>query len=204
MKQRLDLIKNAITSHLHSWKNSGLGSAGVLAKSINIVTGYDVCERLRENVLKCDEALSKLKSDLTEARIQYRKAVSERSTCQKEINNLLQRKGEWKDTELNRFTELYRREIGLEQKEFETKIGNEIIEKQVDQAHQDMINGMRERYQEEQLWSDKIRRISTFGTFGLMFLNLLLFLVLQLWIEPRKRRKLAYEVVQGLNGNLSK
>src|SRR5205823_4518096 len=102
------------------------------------------------------------------------------------------------------FTELYRREMSLDQKEFETKIGNEILEKQVDQAHQDLINAMRERNQEEQLWSDKIRRASTFGTFGLMCLNVLLFLVLQLWIEPRKRRKLVNEVVSGLDGNLTK
>ena len=198
MKQPIEWIRNAFTIRTNSWRNSCISSAGILAKSINIATGYDVCERLRESVFKCDESLSKLKSDLSESRVRYRKAVSERSSCQKEINNLLQRKSEWKDTELNRFTELYRREMNLDQKELETKVGNELLEKQVDQAHQELINAMRERYQEEQLWSDKIRRASTLGTFGLMFLNLVLFLVLQLWVEPRKRRKLVNEVVNSL------
>lgn len=88
----------------------------------------------------------------------------------------------------------------LEQDEYESKAENEVLEKKVDQAHQDLINAMRERYQEEQLWSDKIRRTSTFGTFGLMFVNFLLFLVLQMYIEPRKRRRLVNEVIAAMEG----
>lgn len=46
------------------------------------------------------------------------------------------------------------------------------------------------RYHEEQIWSDKIRRASTWGTWGLMGFNVLLFIVVQLGLEPWKRRRL--------------
>ena len=47
-----------------------------------------------------------------------------------------------------------------------------------------------ERYHEEQIWSDKIRRMSTWGTWGLMGVNVLLFLVFQFGFEPWRRRRL--------------
>ncbi|RYC59721.1 hypothetical protein CHU98_g6489 [Xylaria longipes] len=46
------------------------------------------------------------------------------------------------------------------------------------------------RYHEEQIWSDKIRRMSTWGTWGLMSVNILLFLVLQFGAEPWRRQRL--------------
>ena len=46
------------------------------------------------------------------------------------------------------------------------------------------------RYHEEQIWSDKIRRMSTWGTWGLMGMNVLLFLVFQIAVEPWRRRRL--------------
>lgn len=193
----MERLRNRVIAQLSSIKLP-LISAQSISRTVNIITGYDVCEKLRESVRENDQSLSKLKYELNEARIRYRRAVSERSSCQKEINGLLQRKSGWQDSELTRFTELYRREMQLEQEEYESKTHNEVLEKKVDQAHQDLINAMRERYQEEQLWSDKIRRTSTFGTFGLMALNFLLFLILQTYIEPKKRRRLVDEVKAAL------
>ena len=46
------------------------------------------------------------------------------------------------------------------------------------------------RYHEEQIWSDKIRRMSTWGTWGLMGVNILLFMVFQIAVEPWRRRRL--------------
>lgn len=46
------------------------------------------------------------------------------------------------------------------------------------------------RYHEEQIWSDKIRRASTWGTWVLMGFNMFLFLVVQLGLEPWKRKRL--------------
>ncbi|CRK48885.1 hypothetical protein BN1723_008243 [Verticillium longisporum] len=45
------------------------------------------------------------------------------------------------------------------------------------------------------IWSDRIRRASTWGTWGLMGVNVLLFIVLQLFAEPWRRRRLVRAVV---------
>ncbi|CRK36087.1 hypothetical protein BN1708_006936 [Verticillium longisporum] len=60
---------------------------------------------------------------------------------------------------------------------------------------QALMAGMLRRYHEEQIWSDRIRRASTWGTWGLMGVNVLLFIVLQLFAEPWRRRRLVRAVV---------
>lgn len=63
-------------------------------------------------------------------------------------------------------------------------------EKQMDREYMELARSIMERYHEEQLWSDKIRSVSTYGTWALMVVNLLLFVAVQTVFEPRKRRRL--------------
>lgn len=160
---------------------------GDLNTLLNRATGYEECERLRSIVKRCDKEYERVRGELRQARNDFEAAIGRRSQCQKELNALLQRKQSWLDDDLMRFTDLYRSEMKLEQAEAEARSKNNALEREVDCAHQRLMDALRERYQEEQLWSDKIRRISTFGTFSLMGLNVLLFLLIQMAIEPRKR-----------------
>lgn len=64
------------------------------------------------------------------------------------------------------------------------------MEKEVDEAQDRLSKSILARYHEEQIWSDKIRRASTWGTWGLMGFNVLLFIVVQLGLEPWKRKRL--------------
>jgi She9 / Mdm33 family len=52
------------------------------------------------------------------------------------------------------------------------------------------LDGADDRYHEEQIWSDKIRRASTWGTFALMGINVVLFVVVQIGLEPWRRKRL--------------
>ena len=192
----------SVYGRLFSGLRDRLGTIQSPTDALNMLTGYDVCERLRQQVITSDRELETLRGRLRDSRKLYYRSITDRSTCQKEINGLLQRKSTWTDAELNRFTELYRSEIRLEQDEQAAKAENDYLEKVVDDAHQRLINAMRERYQEEQTWSDKIRRISTFGTVGLMVINFLLFLVLQTVIEPRKRRRFVRQFEEALERRL--
>lgn len=161
-----------------------------VSQVINQVTGYETCERLKKIVQETDCDFQRLKDELYQARSTFDVAIQSRSQCQKDLNSLLQRKQTWSDEDLHRFTELYRREMRLEQGEAEAKASHQQLEAAVDRAHQRLMDALRERYQEEQLWSDKIRRVSTYGTVSLMALNLILFLLIQLGLEPRKRQRL--------------
>lgn len=178
---------------LEGMRKKGHSLLGQTSTLINEVSGYEQCEKLRRQVKEADERFGRLKEGLKKSRKDLDSAIRERSLCQKQLNSLLQSKQSWKEEELSRFTELYRSEIRLEQAESNARMTNESWETQVDDAHQALMDALRERYQEEQLWSDKIRRISTYGTFSLMGLNLLLFLLIQLYIEPRKRARMMNE-----------
>jgi sensitive to high expression protein 9, mitochondrial len=47
------------------------------------------------------------------------------------------------------------------------------------------------RYHEEQVWSDKIRSASTYGSLTVLGLNLVVFILAIIVVEPWKRRRLA-------------
>ena len=64
------------------------------------------------------------------------------------------------------------------------------MEKEAEEAAAKLSACILARYHEEQIWSDKIRRMSTWGTWGLMGVNVLLFLIFQIGVEPWRRKRL--------------
>lgn len=174
-----------------------------LSSKINRFTGYDECLIMKENVKKLDQKLKDLKIQKSESRKLFTDAVEARSICQKELNTLLQNKPLWRDIDLQRFTELYREEINMEKTENEAKRRNEDLENLVETAHQEFLDALRERYQMEQLWSDHIRKLSSYGTFAVVIVNLLMFLLLQQYIEPRKRQQLLSDFKSEIRGDIA-
>lgn len=109
---------------------------------------------------------------------------------QREVNELLQRKHAWSSTDLERFTLLYRNDHTNEVAETETAHALSASEREAEEAAAKLSKSILSRYHEEQVWSDKIRRMSTWGTWGLMGVNVLLFLVFQILVEPWRRKRL--------------
>ena len=106
------------------------------------------------------------------------------------MNELLQRKHAWTPNDLERFTELYRSDHANEQAESAAQENLMTVERRTEEAAAKLSASILARYHEEQIWSDKIRRMSTWGTWGLMGVNVLLFLVFQIGVEPWKRKRL--------------
>ena len=106
------------------------------------------------------------------------------------MNTLLQRKHAWEPADLERFTALYRSDHANEQAEASAREHLTAIEKASEEAAARLSASILARYHEEQIWSDKIRRMSTWGTWGLMGVNVLLFLVFQIGVEPWRRKRL--------------
>jgi sensitive to high expression protein 9 len=91
---------------------------------------------------------------------------------------------------LERFTLLYRNDHTNEVSEVETQEALSRAEREAEEAAASLSKCILSRYHEEQVWSDKIRRMSTWGTWGLMGMNVLLFLIFQIAVEPWRRRRL--------------
>lgn len=120
----------------------------------------------------------------------YESAIDTRSRTQRDINELLQRKHLWTGDDVTKFTELYRLEHEHSKAELVAKERYQSCEKQMDREYMELARSIMERYHEEQLWSDKIRSVSTYGTWALMAVNVLLFVAVQTVFEPRKRKRL--------------
>ncbi|OZJ03110.1 hypothetical protein BZG36_03377 [Bifiguratus adelaidae] len=161
-----------------------------MSKAINELTGYNHIEKVKEAVVKRSESFNASRQSLQEAKEAYHATIEARSKTQREINELLQRKHTWTAEDVTRFTELYRLEHVHTQDEKLAKDTYQSAEKQMDREYMDLTKSIMERYHEEQIWSDKIRSVSTYGTWALMILNILLFVAVQTIFEPRKRTKL--------------
>lgn len=106
------------------------------------------------------------------------------------MNELLQRKHAWSPTDLERFTSLYRSDHANERAETEAQEALVAAEREAEETAALLSKNILTRYHEEQIWSDKIRRMSTWGTWGLMGVNVLLFLIFQVAVEPWRRKRL--------------
>lgn len=185
----------------------------VAGQRLNDLTGYSGIEALKNeihsqgteislppstlNTKPETNTYSSIESRLRDARAQVRKAkddytaaINRRSTSQREVNELLQRKHAWSPTDLERFTLLYRNDHANEVAETETQEALSLAEREAEEAAASLSKSILSRYHEEQVWSDKIRRMSTWGTWGLMGVNVLLFLIFQIAVEPWRRKRL--------------
>ncbi|CDH61491.1 mitochondrion biogenesis protein [Lichtheimia corymbifera JMRC:FSU:9682] len=180
-----DTLRN-ITRDLNDPKEA-IQRAGV---ALNQLTGYDQIEKVKQHVTDQAKAFETSRDQMQQAKRAYESAIDTRSSTQREINELLQRKHLWSGEDVTRFTELYRLEHEHSQREIHAKEAYQHAEKQMDREYMGLAQSIMERYHEEQLWSDKIRSVSTYGTWALMVLNLVLFIMMQSIFEPYKRKRL--------------
>ncbi|OQE10355.1 hypothetical protein PENVUL_c004G00834 [Penicillium vulpinum] len=162
----------------------------VAGQRLNDLTGYSSIEALKNDIQFHEGRLRTARVNVKKAKEEYAKAINRRSTSQREVNELLQRKHAWSSTDLERFTLLYRNDHTNEVAETETSHALSACEREAEEAAAQLSKSILSRYHEEQVWSDKIRRMSTWGTWGLMGMNVLLFLVFQILVEPWRRKRL--------------
>lgn len=159
-------------------------------QTLNDVTGYSAIGALKKSIEDQDKLLKQYRVDVRKCKEAYTSAINRRSASQREVNELLQRKHIWSTTDLERFTELYRNDHANQQSEAAAERALAAAERASEESQAKLSTLISARYHEEQIWSDKIRRASTWGTFGLMGFNICLFIVVQLYIEPKKRARM--------------
>lgn len=159
-------------------------------RALNDVTGYSSIEKLKKSIDTLETELKEARDRVKSCKELYSEAIHRRSQLQKEVNELLTRKHDWSLEDLERFTNLYRNDHANEQGEQTAHSELESSEKKVDSIQLKLTQLILTRYHEEQIWSDKIRRASTWGTWIIMGLNMLLFIVATFLVEPWKRKRL--------------
>jgi sensitive to high expression protein 9, mitochondrial len=160
------------------------------SQRLNDLTGYSGIEALKASINAQERHLDECQEAVRSARQTYKTTVADRAASQREVTTLLARKDTWTPIDLERFTSLYRSDHGNEQAVQEAASKLAEAERVTEQVANKLSTSILRRYHEEQIWSDKIRRMSTWGTWGLMGVNVLIFLVFQFGFEPWRRRRL--------------
>ncbi|KAI1755177.1 Mdm33 family-domain-containing protein [Xylaria castorea] len=186
----LNSRRSALNQSLSSFMDRAQTTLFSASQRINDLTGYSSIESLKSQISILESDLHAAQSHLTATRIAYKTAVSDRASTQREVTTLLARQKTWTPVDFERFTTLYRQDYELEASVGERATELEQAERDAERLARELGAGILARYHEEQIWSDKIRRMSTWGTWGLMGVNVLLFLLFQFGAEPWRRNRL--------------
>lgn len=130
--------------------------------------------------------------------------MTTRTTSQADVNNLLERKHSWTDADVAKFTQLVRSDHSSRHSVTETAARLQTAELLVDKAFTALMQSILERYHEEQVWSDKIRSVSTWAQLAVLAANLIVFMSAIVFIEPWKRRRLVDKLEEQVKGMMSR
>ncbi|GFP57791.1 hypothetical protein ACSS6W_007368 [Trichoderma asperelloides] len=165
------------------------------SQKLNEITGYTSIETIKLDNEQLEHDLASAQARVRSARQAYKTSNNKRASTQREVTTLLARKDTWTPLDLERFTELYRTDHVLEGEVVSAQENLTEAESDEQKLSQRLNAGILKRYHEEQIWSDRIRRASTWGTWGLMGMNFVLFVVFQFVAEPWRRKRLIKGVV---------
>lgn len=186
----LEARKAQVTKKLNHVMDNLQKNLFVASQHINDLTGYSAIDSLKRDIITQEARLAEAQEDVRQSRLKYKQLVADRAASQREVTTLLARKDTWTPIDLERFTNLYRSDHTNEQAVQNAAQYLADVERNAEQAASKLNASILARYHEEQIWSDKIRRMSTWGTWGLMGMNVFIFLVFQFGFEPWRRERL--------------
>eukprot|EP00924_Labyrinthula_sp_SR-Ha-C_P009497 snap_masked-scaffold_2-processed-gene-25.9-mRNA-1 protein AED:1.00 eAED:1.00 QI:0/0/0/0/1/1/3/0/321 len=173
-----------------------------VTKLINQLTSYAPVQIAKERVVKADQNFLEIRKVLKDKNVEYNNILQENSALQQQINSLLQRKQQWTSSEVDLFTDLCQKEIKLQDKTNMIKNGYLEAENNLDTFHTQYIDALRNHYNEEQIWTEKSRKLSIYFSSGLFVANSFLLLISLLWFEPLKRERIVESVSRKLQKQL--
>jgi sensitive to high expression protein 9 len=166
-----------------------------LGALLSRATEYEQVEAAKALVRSADAAAVASRARVRDAKETFSAVSERRMGQQQELTALLHRKGSWQSKDLLTFSELCRSEHELTAAFEAGRRALREAEEAGEATQAAYLNALRSHYHEEQLWSEKGRRLSTYSTLALFLLNSGLFLASITFIEPRRREALAERVV---------
>lgn len=129
-------------------------------------------------------------------------AIDQRTVSQKSVVALLERKSSWSASDLESYMSLIRSEHAHDQAIEASKDAVAQSEQALEEARARLEKRERAQYHEEQIWSDTIRRNSSWITFGLMGVNFVLLVLNLVAIEPWRRNRMVKEIKSAMKDEM--
>lgn len=146
--------------------------------------------QLKQNVNTSSFDFDTKQQQVTLARATVDKAIQSFESSQLKHTRLLHTRDRWTSLEAGEFAKIVEEEV---QVRLELEVARKELtvceQAQLDTMHRYMSD-LRKRYQEEQLWQDKWRVYSTYGTWGLIVLNSVVFMSSQYMVRMREHRRM--------------
>ncbi|KAJ4353009.1 sensitivity to high expression protein she9 [Ascochyta clinopodiicola] len=173
-----------------------LPKIAIVTQKVNTYTGtdYSGVEALRREIQEQEKLVKARRIAIDTTKEALDAALEQQAASQKEVVALLERKHSWSSSDLERYMSLIRSEHINDKAVREAKEAVETAENALEEARSYLEKRERAQYHEEQIWSDTIRRNSTWVTFGLMGVNIFLLLLSLLILEPWRRRRMVREI----------
>ncbi|WVQ80045.1 hypothetical protein IAT38_002146 [Cryptococcus sp. DSM 104549] len=204
LRARLTEWSNNVMAHSKQVAQEAQKQFVTLGLKVNEMTGYQEVERLKALVFHKEDELQKLRESARAAKTAYDEAVAARSEAQRDVNSLLERKHSWTDSDVSRFTTLVRSDHTSSHAVASTSVELKEAELAVDKAFSELMQVILQRYHEEQVWSDKIRSVSTWANVLGLLVNLVVFMGAVVVVEPWKRRRLVEKLEERVAGMMEK
>lgn len=197
-------LRFRLSKYLNKAMDDLMPKLAVASQRINTYTGtdYTAIESLRKDIREQEELVKTRYNAHLLTKESLESARTAESLSRKEVVSLLERRHSWSDPDLERYMSLIRSEHLNDQAVQTAKDNVTAAEQALDEARNKLEKMERMQYHEEQIWSDTIRRNSTWVTFGLMGVNILLLLVTVGVAEPWRRRRMVGEIKAALEEKL--
>lgn len=169
--------------------SSSSTSLETIQAKFNELTGWSEIEDLKSQIRQAEKAHDRARTTLREAHTALEEAHAKRAACQRDVNELLQRKHAWEPSDVARFTQLYAEEHALAKQVEEKSSNYRHAQQDAEEAMGLLAESLRERYWNETSWSDRMRAVSTYTTVALMLLNLIIAVGAHGILEPRRRKE---------------
>lgn len=153
-------------------------------------SGFLEIEKLKTSVQEASAKFDEATQRVSASRLQLAEAQKAHDQAHKKHVSLLMRREEWSAEDAASFVNITSVEVNARQALMEAQ---ELLRRSEDQAIQCQhlyMDVMRQRYHEEQLHQDKWRLFGTYGTWSLIGINTLVFLVGQYRAERREIKRL--------------
>ena len=201
LPSNLERRRTIIYKRISTLTDSLLSSLNQVSHQVNTYAGtdYTPITNLRNAISDQESRVRASYGAVALAKEAYDAAHSQQISSQKEVVGLLERKSSWSATDLERYMALIRSEHTNEQDVTMSLSTLREKERDLEEGRRQLEKMERQQYHEEQVWSDTIRRNSTWVTIGLMGVNILLLLVNIVGVEPWRRRRLVREVKKALD-----
>lgn len=191
-----------VTHKVNTYTGTDYSSIEALRREIKEQGTYNPRPSIRYLTNTSAEQLVKARrAAIEESKQALDAAHAQQAASRKEVVALLERKHSWSAADLERYMSLIRSEHLDDQAVREAKEAVNTSESALEEARAQLEKRERAQYHEEQIWSDTIRRNSTWVTFGLMGVNIFLLLLSLAILEPWRRRRMVREIKTALEAH---